>query len=148
LKPCASAVNWYCPAGRLASVYLPVSVDVEEYTLFVSECVAVTLVPGTAAAEGSCTNPLIVPRSNWPKSKTEEVIVRITNLRVITLFLPCCSAGFQSQFPGALSIYEPGGGRSFEDRNGNGYNEGFSIVGMEAVNRWTDTYYAGRSKDY
>ena len=49
---------------------------------------------------------------------------------------PLLQCRISISIPGALSIYEPGGDRSFEERNGSGYNQGFPIVGMHAVNRW------------
>src|ERR1035437_4634496 len=70
LKPDASTFSSYLPAGSDASVKLPVSVVVVSKIEPLSRFLADTLAPGTTAAAGSMTEPVMVPRSLWANAAT------------------------------------------------------------------------------
>src|ERR1019366_802927 len=70
LKPLASTFSSYLPAGSDASVKLPVSVVVVSKIEPLSRFLADTLAPGTTAAAGSMTEPVMVPRSLWANAAT------------------------------------------------------------------------------
>src|ERR1035437_4151121 len=70
LNPAASTFSSYLPAGSDASVKLPVSVVVVSKVEPFSRFLADTLAPGTTAAAGSVTVPVMVPRSLWANAAT------------------------------------------------------------------------------
>src|ERR1035438_3399155 len=70
LKPVASTFSSYLPTGSEARVKLPVSVVVVSKSEPFSRFLADTLAPGTTAAAGSVTEPVMVPRSLWANAAT------------------------------------------------------------------------------
>src|ERR1035438_8108456 len=63
LNPVASTESVYLPTVRDGSVKLPVAVVVVSEMAPLSTFLTITLAPGTTAAVGSMTDPVMVPRS-------------------------------------------------------------------------------------
>src|ERR1035438_596625 len=63
LNPVVSTVSVYLPTGSDGSVKFPVAVVVVSKMAPLSTFLAITLAPGTTAAAGSVTDPVMVPRS-------------------------------------------------------------------------------------
>jgi hypothetical protein len=62
----------YVPGWRLGIVYSPASLLSMLRVTRVDWLTTVTLAPGTTAPELSCTTPVMVPRSDWPKAENAK----------------------------------------------------------------------------